>query len=66
MILWWGKKKKAGDVAAEPAEPTTTPAASCSPALVKMLRNSWPASAPIADRMPISLRRCDTVNDIIA
>ena len=46
--------------------PTTMPAASCSAALVKMLRNSWPASAPSAARMPISLRRCDTVNDIIA
>ena len=32
--------------------PTTMPAASCSAALVKMLRNSWPASAPIAARMP--------------
>jgi hypothetical protein len=31
-----------------------------------MLRNSWPALAPSAARIPISLRRCDTVNDIIA
>ena len=46
--------------------PAATPNASYSAALVKILRNSWPASAPIAARMPISLRRCDTVNDIIA
>ena len=35
-------------------------------AFVKMLRSSCRGSAPMAARMPISLRRCDTVNDIIA